>query len=355
MLKKIVAGLLCSAIFSLSFAQEAETKEPEKSPLEITGFADIFYRYDFAKTSANNLTSFTNAHNSFTLGMASVKFAKSFGKVGMVADLGFGQRAKEFSYNDEGITAGVKQLYVTYAPTDKLTFSFGSWATHVGYELVDAPANRNYSMSYMFSYGPFFHTGAKAEYSFGNSAIMLGVANPTDTKLSADAPRMILGQFSTGTADGKLKAYLNYLGGKGTDTTKMNQIDAVITAAVSDKFSIGYNGTVASFKEKTNGKFGSANSWWGSAIYLNADVSETFGLTLRTELFNDKKQLNVFGGAAKGGNIFANTLSAKIGLGDLTIIPEIRVESASQPIFINGKSGGSKSAGSALIAAIYSF
>ena len=47
----------------------------------------------------------------------------------------------------------------------RLSLQWVSWATHVGYELVDAYLNRNYSMSYMFSYGPFFHTGIKADFA----------------------------------------------------------------------------------------------------------------------------------------------------------------------------------------------
>ena len=43
----------------------------------------------------------------------------------------------------------------------------GKWATHVGYELADAYLNRNYSMDYMFSYGPFSHTGLKADIGLG--------------------------------------------------------------------------------------------------------------------------------------------------------------------------------------------
>ena len=49
----------------------------------------------------NNFTSFTNSQNSFELGMASVRLDHSIGKVSVVADLGFGKRAEDFSYNDE--------------------------------------------------------------------------------------------------------------------------------------------------------------------------------------------------------------------------------------------------------------
>ena len=57
----------------------------------------------------------------------------------------------------------------------------GKWATHIGYEVPDAYLNRNYSMDYMFSYGPFSHTGIKADIGLGKkSSLMLGVANISD-------------------------------------------------------------------------------------------------------------------------------------------------------------------------------
>ena len=37
-------------------------------------------------------------------------------------------------------------------------------------------------MSYMFSFGPFFHTGIKAELAAGKSGFMFGVVNPNDLK-----------------------------------------------------------------------------------------------------------------------------------------------------------------------------
>lgn len=356
MLQKFVAMAMVCLTTTLSFGQEDSTKEEEKSPLKITGFADVYYRYDFAKTATNNKTSFTNSHNSFELGMASVKLEKAFGKVGVVADLGFGQRAKEFAYNDAGITQAIKQLYLTYAASEKLTFTAGSFATHVGYELVDAPANRNYSMSYMFSYGPFTHTGVKADYKFGSSGVMLGISNKTDFRTSV-SPKFLIGQFSTATKNGKLKLFLNYVGGKSNDSAKMNQYDAVITMAVSDQFSMGYNGTIARYKNKSDGKWSESNNWWGSALYFNFDASEVFGLTLRSELFEDNKQINVFGGVPgiAGGYVFANTLSANIRLGGLTLIPEVRFENASQHIFYDKAGNGTKTAANVLMAAVYAF
>ena len=117
-------------------------------------------------------------------------------------------------HNDAGAMTAIKQLYISYALSDKIKLTMGKWATHVGFELLDAYANRNYSMSYGFSYGPFFHTGLKADISLGGkSAFMIGVANPTDFTTTTSGNKVAIAQFSTGTKNDKLKAFLNYQGG----------------------------------------------------------------------------------------------------------------------------------------------
>ncbi len=46
------------------------------------------------------------------LGMASVRLDHSIGKVSVVADLGFGKRAEDFSYNDANTMLAIKQAYL---------------------------------------------------------------------------------------------------------------------------------------------------------------------------------------------------------------------------------------------------
>ena len=55
-------------------ATTARPEEEKKAPaLTITGSMDAYYKYDFAKNAGNTYTSFTQTHNSFSLGMASLK------------------------------------------------------------------------------------------------------------------------------------------------------------------------------------------------------------------------------------------------------------------------------------------
>ncbi|MFI5129187.1 MAG: porin [Chitinophagales bacterium] len=351
MLRKI---LTCSITAILTFSAAYAQDSTKTGKLTISGSADAYYRYNFdnAKDSGrtNNYTSFTNSHNSFELGMASLKADYSIGKVGAVLDLGFGRRADEFSYNDQGTLAAIKQAYVSFAPSDKLKFTMGKWGTHVGYELLDAYLNRNYSMDYMFSYGPFFHTGLKADIAVNsNFQFMLGVSNPTDMSTASFAKKFMLGQIHLASSSGKIGGYLNYVGGKGMDDVMTNQFDAVITGTISSKFNIGYNGTIKTAKPTV----GESQSWWGSALYLNFDPSPVFGLTARGEYFGDED-----GVAGFGTDIIDFTLSANIHIDNLTIIPEFRLDSAKDPIFYKNSdklTPSSKNTSSFILAATYHF
>src|SRR5215813_12582066 len=208
MLRKFLIFFSAFASFLYSNAQDST----RKGNLSISGSVDAYYRYNFhnAKDSGytNNYTSFTNSQNSFELGMASIKGDYSIGKVDGVLDLGFGKRAEEFSYNDQGTVVAIKQAYVSYAPNDKVKFTMGKWFTHVGYEVPDAYLNRNYSMDYMFSYGPFFHMGIKADVTAnGNFGFMVGVANPTDFTTASFAKKNFIAQVHLATSNSKMNAY----------------------------------------------------------------------------------------------------------------------------------------------------
>jgi hypothetical protein len=363
MLRKLFLATAASfSIFTL-------TAQDSTKSVSISGSVDGYYRYNFAgKTSNNNYTSFTNSQTSFELGMASLRADATAlsGKVGATVDLGFGRRAEEFSYNDGNDNVGsgpdkngflslaaIKQAFITYAASSKVKFTAGKFSTHVGYELVDAPLNRNYSMSYMFTNGPFFHTGLKADITAGPVAFMLGLTNYTDQTTATTGVKNLIAQVSGGTKNGKLKFYLNYSGFGGSKAGNnpsglktLNQVDAVVTGTISSKFNIGYNGTVQSRKPVT----GTSGSWVGNALYFNFDPSEKTGITLRSELISDSKTIYY-----STKSIFANTLSVSCKVGPLTIMPELRVESAQSNFYAKKDGSGTKSTATALVAAIYKF
>ena len=357
----IFAAMLTS---SFAFAQDdTETATPPATTWG--GSADAYYKYDFSK-QMNGLTSFTNSQDSFELGMASVEAAHSFGKASVFVDLGFGKRAGEFSYNettDKDINAKflIKQLFFTYQVTEKFKFVAGSFGTHIGYEVLDAVDNKNYSMSYAFSYGPFFNTGLKAQYTSGKFTAMFGITNPTDFKSAMDAgssQKTYIGQLGYIGETGS--AYLNFTSGSTNPTPgtlvvpsdeNKTQIDFVASKTISDSFGLGFNATYAKSKNDFDSTLD--GEWFALVGYANYSFKPDLLLAYRIEYFDAKDALNL--GTLNGSSVFANTLSLNYKVGKLTIIPEVRYDAASEDIFLDKDALPTGGSFYALLATTYSF
>lgn len=348
MVKKIsLTAMLLSIIYS-GFTQTDSTKA--NKTFIISGYIDGYYRHDFAnaKEQTNNFTSFTNTQNKLALGMVSLKIEQTINKFSGTLDLGYGKRAKEFSYNDKGLLTIIKQAYLSYNVTDRLKITAGKWGTHVGYELLDAPLNRNYSMSYGFSYGPFFHTGVRAEYALtGKSSFMVGIANPSDFVTTKSSSKVILAQFSTKLFNDKTSVYANYVGGNTGNDNNFSQFDLVVTNTLSSKWAINYDGTIYSGKNS-----GIKGAWKSNAFYVNYDPTSILGITYRTEFFNDNKSLTA---GIFGTSIHLNTLSLNYKIKKITLIPELRMEKAQDKIYYSKEGNAVDQSVSFTIAAIYKF
>ncbi|PAM93373.1 hypothetical protein B4N84_17670 [Flavobacterium sp. IR1] len=359
-MKKVVHVLAAMLTSSFAFAQD-DTEAPASPVTTFGGSADAYYKYDFSK-QMNGLTSFTNSQDSFELGMASIEAGHQFGKASVFVDLGFGKRAEEFSYNEENTKFIIKQLFFTYEMTDKFKVVAGSFGTHFGYELLDAVDNKNYSMSYAFTCGPFFNTGVKAQYTSGKFTAMAGITNPTDFKSAMDSgssQKTYIAQLGYIADTGS--AYLNFTTGStnpipGTtiavsDENK-TQIDFVASKTITDAFSLGFNGTYASTKHDFDKEMD--GDWFALVGYATYSFKESLSLHYRMEYFDAKKAAPSLG-TLSGASIFANTVSLNYKVGKLTIIPELKYDAASEDIFLDKDALPTGGAFFALIATTYSF
>lgn len=348
-MKKVALTLALMLTTTLTFAQD--TPAPATT---FAGSADAYYKYDFSNID-NSYTSFTNSHNSFELGMASIEASHKMGKASVFVDLGFGKRAAQFTYNDAATTFMIKQLNFTYEFSDKFKVIAGSFGTHLGYELLDAVDNKNYSMSYAFTYGPFFNTGVKAQYTSGKYSFMAGITNPTDFKSTIEAgstQKTFIGQIAYAGDTGS--AYFNVTSGSSNPSSDENktQFDFVGSKKISDKFSLGFNGTYALTNNDNDSSLD--GEWFALVGYANYAVKETVSLAYRLEYF-DAKNATPGVGILAGSSVIGNTLSLNYKVGNLTIIPEIRVDSASEDIFSNSDLTPKGLTAFALLATTYSF
>ena len=335
---KNIKYLLYSILTFVSFTINAQEETTEDEPtFSVAGSIDTYFRSaDYAPG-----TSFANKPG-FALGMANVILSYEGEKSGFVADFVYGPRGVEAVFNSSGSSNIVNQLYAYLNVSDNFTLTLGNWNTFLGYEVISPTGNFNYSTSYMFSYGPFSHTGIKADFTLSEkTSLMLAVMNQTDfTEGNFDS--LLTGipfdAYMFGAQLGISGQYLNLLAGDG-----YTQIDFTGGFNLSDSFFLGINATSADMDDA--GKFS------GVALYPQLALSDTFTLGLRGEIFNDDS--GILGGGDQDNTSF--TITGSFTSGNLTIKPEIRVDSASAEIYSKSLTDYTDNLASFVLAAIYAF
>ena len=323
-MKNILSFLTLTAIVAL-FTFSGTTVQAQEAPtFSVSGTVDTYYRSaEYAPS-----TSFADL-NGFALGMANIVLSYEGEKSGFVADLVYGPRGADAVFNSAGSSSIVNQLYVYYNVSDSFTLTLGNFNTFLGYEVISPAGNFNYSTSYMFSNGPFSHTGLKADIALSdNASLMLGVLNSTDYTES----QPVGDDYMFGAQLGLYGQYINFLTGGATN---ISQIDFTGGIDISDSFFLGVNAT--SYEDD-------GAEWSGVALYPQVTMSDSFALGLRGESF-DIKDTNTY---------TSLTLTGSYTSGNLTLKPEIRIDSADEQVSA-WSANGTDSLSSFVLAAIYSF
>ena len=338
---KLFKSLVFLTLFfagAIAMAQEAastvETAIEEEPTFSIAGSIDTYYRSsEYAPgTSFGNLPG-------FALGMANVIFSYEGEKSGFVADLVFGPRGADAVFNSTGSSNIVNQLYAYYNVGDKLTLTLGNFNTFLGYEVISPVANFNYTTSYMFSYGPFSHTGIKADIAVSEDvSLMLGVLNSTDFTEA----QPLGDDYMIGAQVGLFGQYINYLGG---GTAGVSQIDFTGGFNITEDFFLGINAT--SYSDDSDVEFS------GVALYPQYTFSDTFALGARFEAFSEDG-LGAIGSVSGEGDNTSFTLTGNYTQGNFILKPELRLDTASGQFYSNAD-GATDSLATVVIAAIYSF
>lgn len=324
-------------ITSVTFAQEGE----EAKKVSISGSVDAYFRTTFGEAGVDETSSFTSFANQtgFALGMANLIGSYEGEKTGVVVDLVFGPRGTEATFENDVLNGIINQAYVYWNVSEGTTLTFGRFNTFLGYEVIAPQANFNYSVSHLFSNGPFSHMGLKADFALSDDvSLMLGVMNPWDTNDITTT-----GEYSFGAQLGVSGQYLNLYYDSGKEGGLGFEIDYTGGFDVSEDFFFGINAAYNKNSETDSG-------FYGAAIYPQLAASDAFSIGLRGEYF--AATLEDFDDSP----VFAATLTGSYTNENLIIKPEIRLDSWGNDIEPFGSlADPTNSLASFTLAAIYSF
>lgn len=343
MIKFKLTVLILAIFTSLSaFSQE---RENEGKKFSFSGSIDTYFRSNFnAPNDENSVapgSSFANLPG-FALGMVNLIGSYESGKVGFVIDLVFGPRGEDAIFNapilrPDGNSNSINELHVFWKVSESVKLTIGNFNTFLGYEVISPTGNFNYSTSYLFSYGPFSHNGLKADFTLSErSSFMLALLNPADaTEFNPT------GNYAIGAQFVYADQYLNLISDSGTF-----EIDFTGGFNITKRIFLGINAA-----HLVNDGVG----FYGGVLYPQYTSNDKFSLGLRLEYFKESGNFGAIGTGVEDSSVFATTLTANYKIDDLTIIPEIRIDSSSDDFFLNSNLTPQNSLSSFLVAVVYKF
>lgn len=385
--------LLISSLFA-GFGAYAQDSTATSGKFTFSGYMDTYYLANFNNpksqsnlglngSNAGNARAFDQKAGQFGIGLIQAKAMYTADKVDAVMDLTFGTFADLGNYGNNigllgtpGSTAlAIKQAYIVFKPTSKLSFTAGQFGTHIGYEVIDAPVNFNYSLSNLFNNGPFYHIGLKGQYTFSDRAyLMLGVVNNVDNLVDNNKKKGLIGQFFFSPVSG-WNVYLNAIHSNeaskdvlnpnntvavSADKASYTVFDLATTYQITSKFFLGLNAATGMQKGDFQGGGGptESKSWGGVAVYTNYSFTDKFGLGLRYETFDNKNGVRALTDAAgNGASVNSITVTGNITAADGHVLlkPEFRLDSYSADKFEKNDGSLSKSQATLGMAAIFKF
>ena len=352
-----------------------------------SGYLDTYYFGNFNNPkSGSNLglngegpgtaRAFDQKAGQFGIGLVQAKAVYTADKVDAVMDLTFGPFSDLGNYGNfsgplgVGSTAlAIKQAYITFKATPKLTFTAGQFGTHIGYEVIDAPVNYNYSLSNLFNNGPFYHIGLKAQYTFSAKAyLMLGLVNNVDNLIDNNKKKGLIGQLFVSPAT-NWNVYLNAIvsneaskdvPGVSADEANYSLFDLTTTYQITSKLFLGLNAATGSQRGDYQGFGGptTAKNWGGVAVYSNYAFTEKIGLGIRYEAFDNKSGVRgLLDAAGNGASVNSITITGNLtgANGHVLLKPEFRLDSYSTDKFELNNGTLSKNQATLGMAAIFKF
>lgn len=313
-------GLKCLTIFFLlsfesSLFAQLDSSD-QKSKVQLSGFLDIYYCYDFNKPQTNYRQLFLynhNRHNEFNLNLGLVKLSLEQKKYRANFALQAGTYVQDNYSSEQVLLRHVNEanIGVRLDKKNKWWLDAGIMPSHIGFESAISADCWTITRSLLAENTPYFMAGAKVSYAISDSLKVsalvcngwqriqrvLGNSMPSfGTQLTWTANKYISFNWST------------FIGTDDPDSTRrmryFNNFYSQINATARLGFILGFDiGTQQDHKESMNYRV-----WHSAALIAKYELNDKWTMALRGEYYKD-----LYGVIIPTGTIYGfNTSSASM-------------------------------------------
>jgi Putative beta-barrel porin-2, OmpL-like. bbp2 len=144
------------------------TALPSAGPIKFSGLVDGYYSLNFnhPDSGVNTLRNFDTRANYPAINMGIIGAEMAPAPVGFKFQLGFGHAFDIFNGAEPGRNDAYKYIYQAYASLKPASWKgfqvdVGKFVTSAGAEVTETHLNWNYSRSFLYANGPYYHFGIR--------------------------------------------------------------------------------------------------------------------------------------------------------------------------------------------------
>ena len=283
--------------------------DTSKSTLTFSGYAEVYYSYDFNQPADHNRPSFFyshNRHNEFDLNLGFVKTAYNTDRTRANLALAAGTYMNANYSAEPGVLKNIYEANagVKICKKKNLWVDAGVFASHIGFESAVSKDCWGLTRSILADNSPYYESGAKLSYTSDSgtwflSALLLNgwqhIQRPDGNNSPAFGTQISFTPNSKVTLN-----YSTFIGNDKPDTAKQMRFFHNFYGMfhITEKFHLTA-GFDYGMEQKAKGS-SEYNSWYSPVVIVKVNLNNQWALTARGEYYVDQHGVIIATGTTNG-------------------------------------------------------
>lgn len=339
-MKRLLGALSVCALFGSANAVAQE------KPFTLSGYAEVYYNYDFKKPMDHNRPGFMYSHNrnnEFNLNLGYIKGA--YNTENVRANLAF-MMGTYANANLAAEPSSLKNVYEANVgfrliPKTNLWVDAGIFSSHIGFESAMGASCMTLSRSMLADNSPYYESGIKVSWqSEDRKWYLVGLVLNGWQRINRpdDYNALSFGHQLTYTPSAKVTLNSSsFIGSDSPDSTKRmryfhnfyGNFNVTGKFALTAGFDIGW-------QQKASGS-SAYSKWYSPVLIARYQLAEKWAVAVRGEYYSDKDGVIISTAVPKGFNTFGYSTNVDLKITDKVLWRvEYRGLSADDAVFANG-------------------
>lgn len=290
-MKKIFLGIvLCISLYAVA--------QDSTGSLAVTGYAEVYYQYNFNKPSDNTDPGFIyshNRHNEFNLNLGFIKANYTATRVRANIAMAAGTYMNANYSAEPGVLKNVYEANagIKLSKKKNLWLDAGIMPSHIGFESAVSKDCWTLTRSILAENSPYFEAGAKLTYTSGNGKWLLsGMALNGWQRITRVNGNSLLSwgtQIQFKPSDKVLLNYSTFIGTDKPDNARLSRLfhNFYGVFSIADKWGVTTGFDIGT-EEKIPGNT-DKNLWYSPVVIVKYNVCNNWTIAARGEYYSDEK------------------------------------------------------------------